>query len=56
LRVFCLVMEQPQVNRYRLQCEYGILDRLFPARELIRVPELAGQFISSIAKRKKSDR
>jgi len=48
-RLYARVLEQPHPGRYRLQTEHGILDRLYPTRELNQVdnPTLVGMDISS---------
>lgn len=45
-RLFCEVFDQPHQSRYRLRCEWGTLDRLFPTKDLDRVEESIAAGIS----------
>jgi len=46
-RLYARVLNQPYQGRYRLQTEHGILDHLYPTRELNCVdnPTLVGMYI-----------
>lgn len=50
-RLYARVINQPHRGRYKLQTEHGILDRLYPTRELNRVdnPTLAGMSPTGIS-------
>ncbi|KAF8416602.1 hypothetical protein EV426DRAFT_721720 [Tirmania nivea] len=37
-RIFCRVIYKPHPDRHQLYCEYGLLDRYYPTRELERLP------------------
>lgn len=38
LRLYCVVLEGPNTNRYKLQCKHGILNNNYPIKDLLRIP------------------
>ena len=51
LRLFGRIIEVPKNNRYKIQCEYGVLDRLYSTKDLNK---LSDQNQSTIAERFKN--
>ena len=51
LRLFGRIIEIPKNNRYKIQCEYGVLDRLYSTKDLNK---LSDENQSTIAERFKN--
>ena len=52
-RIFGRILSVPHNHRYEVQTEYGVLDRLLPTRELMRVPKSLANSIPVIGPKKR---
>jgi len=50
-KLFARVLSEPKPNRYELQTEYGVIERLMPTKELEKVPLSLGVTVNGLSKK-----